>query len=199
METTVRTMAAMMLALSVAATAHTAVIEGAGGSKLVAVAAAEGPDTDGDGLADSVEALLGTDPKSLDSDNDGIDDGYETIAAMDPKNADDAVLDFDADGLTNEEEYHAGASIHDRDTDADGYSDLIEVLRGTNPADAGDYPVSNVFGDIDADGRANAVDVQIVINAALGKQTDAPANVDGVDGVNAIDVQLVINAALGLR
>lgn len=60
---------------------------------------------------------------------------------------------------------------------------------------------AGVFGDINGDGWVNAVDVQLVINAALGlalpQGFDADVNGDGV--VNAIDVQLVINAALGIN
>lgn len=53
--------------------------------------------------------------------------------------------------------------------------------------------------DINRDGAVNAVDVQLVINAALGIAI-APLNadVDSSGSVNAIDVQLVINAVLGL-
>jgi len=55
--------------------------------------------------------------------------------------------------------------------------------------------------DINADGVTNAVDVQLVINAALGidigiLKTAADINGDGL--VNAVDVQRVINGALGL-
>jgi hypothetical protein len=53
--------------------------------------------------------------------------------------------------------------------------------------------------DIDHDGHTNAVDVQFVINKALGIAIggrDADVNHD--NQVNAVDVQLVINAALGL-
>ena len=53
--------------------------------------------------------------------------------------------------------------------------------------------------DIDRDGRVNAVDVQLVINAALGLNVgDLVPDVDGSGSVNAVDVQLVINAALGV-
>lgn len=55
-------------------------------------------------------------------------------------------------------------------------------------------------GDINGDGIVNAVDVQLVINAALGIPL-APghdADIDGDGKINAVDVQLVINAALGL-
>ena len=36
-----------------------------------------GGDSDGDGLSNSDEASLGTDPQDADSDGDGIDDGSE--------------------------------------------------------------------------------------------------------------------------
>jgi len=55
-----------------------------------------------------------------------------------------------------------------------------------------------VPGDVDSNETVNAVDVQLVINEALGIDTgyDCDINVDG--DINAMDVQLVINAALGL-
>jgi len=52
--------------------------------------------------------------------------------------------------------------------------------------------------DINTDGAVNAVDIQLVINAALGLPAGFPSNVDGVGGTDAIDVQLVINAALAV-
>jgi hypothetical protein len=48
-------------------------------------------DTDGDGLADVVEARLGTDPRDADSDDDGVLDGAEPNYAV----------DSDGDGLIN--------------------------------------------------------------------------------------------------
>ena len=41
-------------------------------------------DTDGDGLTDSEEATLGTDPNLADSDGDGFSDGQEVAAKTDP-------------------------------------------------------------------------------------------------------------------
>jgi len=56
--------------------------------------------------------------------------------------------------------------------------------------------------DINKDGFLDAVDIQLVINAALGVPVDPDfePNVSGdPDGqVNAVDIQLVINAALGI-
>ncbi|MBI4559301.1 MAG: carboxypeptidase regulatory-like domain-containing protein [Candidatus Hydrogenedentes bacterium] len=60
-------------------------------------------------------------------------------------------------------------------------------------------PESNNPFDIDGADGVNAVDVQLVINAALGIDIGGlNANVDGQNGVNAVDVQLVINGALGI-
>ncbi|MBI4556661.1 MAG: fibronectin type III domain-containing protein [Candidatus Hydrogenedentes bacterium] len=56
-----------------------------------------------------------------------------------------------------------------------------------------------VFEDIDSSGGINAVDVQLVINAALGLSIgNLNADVDRNNTVDAVDVQLVINAALGI-
>ena len=42
------------------------------------------PDADGDGLADSYEESIGTDPAKGDSDGDGYDDGDEVYGFSDP-------------------------------------------------------------------------------------------------------------------
>lgn len=54
--------------------------------------------------------------------------------------------------------------------------------------------------DVNGDGSVDAVDVQLVINAALGLPIDSTYRPDlnGDGEVNAVDVQLVINAALGI-
>ena len=51
--------------------------------------------------------------------------------------------------------------------------------------------------DINGDNAVDAVDVQLVINAALGLASRYNCDVDGT-GVSATDIQLTINAALGL-
>jgi len=53
-------------------------------------------------------------------------------------------------------------------------------------------------GDINKDGHADAADVQIVINAALGILDDEGADLDENGRVSAVDIQLIINFALGL-
>jgi hypothetical protein len=56
-------------------------------------------DTDGDGVSDEQEVILGTDPNNQDSDGDGVPDGGEANAGTDPLNP-----DSDGDGYTDEEE-----------------------------------------------------------------------------------------------
>jgi hypothetical protein len=52
---------------------------------------------------------------------------------------------------------------------------------------------------VNRDGFVNAVDVQLVVNAALGLDIGLfSADINGDAQANAVDVQLVINAALGL-
>lgn len=57
-------------------------------------------DTDGDGIADSVDT---------DDDNDGMSDSWELEHQLNPLNASDAALDADNDTHTNLAEYNAGS------------------------------------------------------------------------------------------
>ncbi|MBI5091784.1 MAG: hypothetical protein HZB26_04990 [Candidatus Hydrogenedentes bacterium] len=154
-------------------------------------------DTDGDGLSDSLEAKLGTDPVNPDTDGDGIDDAWEVENGLNPNDATDADKDYDGDGLSNTEEYSANSSPYETDTDADGFSDAVEAARGTDPANFSSQPESAVIGDVNCDGNVDATDVQLVTNGALGLATPVPVNVNRVGGVNALDIQVVINAAIG--
>lgn len=52
--------------------------------------------------------------------------------------------------------------------------------------------------DVDGSDVIDSVDVQLVINAALGKPVAFNCDVSGDFVINAVDVQLVINAVLGL-
>jgi len=99
-------------------------------------------DSDGDGLPDWMEILIGTDPFNPDTDGDGLPDGFEFFyTSTNPLLYDtygdgisDADRDPDGDGLTNLEEFLLGTHPRMADTDGDGLTDYEEVrIFGTNP------------------------------------------------------------------
>ena len=61
-------------------------------------------DADKDGLSDSLEAELGSDPNSADSDGDGLDDAYEHENGLNPTKA-----DSDGDGCSDGDETNANS------------------------------------------------------------------------------------------
>lgn len=96
------------------------------------------PDSDGDGLSDDEESVLGTDPGNADTDGDGLQDGLEVSVGLDPKTPTtigdcDAFRDFDKDGLTDCEERVLGTDFCTGDTDNDAVPDGVEQGFGTNP------------------------------------------------------------------
>ena len=71
-------------------------------------------DTDGDGMYDSVEWVLGTDYNNTDSDFDQLDDYYEAKNNLDPLNP-----DSNGDGLAD---YFEVTNVPSLDLDGDGFS-----------------------------------------------------------------------------
>ncbi|MFZ0545306.1 MAG: protein kinase [Candidatus Promineifilaceae bacterium] len=115
-------------------------------------------DNDSDGLTNSKEAELLTDPDNPDSDNDGLTDGEEVnqygTDPLDDDSDDDGLLDgeeindyqsspnnpdSDGDGLTDGEEVNDhGTDPTEPDTDGDGLNDAVEISNGTDPLDPND-------------------------------------------------------------
>lgn len=88
---------------------------------------APGTDTDGDGLTNARERMLGTDPGDADTDHDGVRDSAELNLGTDPLDA-----DSDEDGIADGEETIAGVDHFitnplSRDTDGDGLHDGLET------------------------------------------------------------------------
>ena len=82
-------------------------------------------DSDGDGLADSVETLWTlTNPVAADTDGDGLSDGEELAVGM---NTNPLQYDTDGDGVGDGDEVAAGSDPLTCDTDGDGLSDLDEI------------------------------------------------------------------------
>ena len=92
-----------------------------------------GADNDGDGLANSDEVQVGTDPNHPDSDRDGASDGQEVNAGTDGLDANDKprTPDGDLDGVSDELESLMGTDPMHPDTDGDGARLVSSFLRYT--------------------------------------------------------------------
>ncbi|MGE0373255.1 MAG: ExeM/NucH family extracellular endonuclease [Gammaproteobacteria bacterium] len=114
-------------------------------------------DTDGDGLGELVEALLGTDPLDADTDDDGLADGAEDVnrnGRHDPGETRADLRDTDGDGLADGLE--AGVTAPIADPDGSG------PLRGTGTGFVPDAdPAARtdpLLADTDDDGFADGVE-----------------------------------------
>lgn len=87
-------------------------------------------DSDGDGLSNYQESILGTNPNNPDTDGDGISDGDEVfIYGTDPRK-----WDTDSDLLPDGDEIFVyGTDPTNPDTSGDGILDGVAVLQGLNP------------------------------------------------------------------
>jgi len=99
-------------------------------------------DSDGDGLSNTAEGLLGTNPSSPHSDGDTLTDGEEIALGTDPL----------AD-----------------DTDGDGYNDDVEVAADSDPLDDTSTPSNAPDGDVNGDGNVDAADLLLAMRILTGQ------------------------------
>ncbi|MFD0962484.1 DUF6252 family protein [Pseudofulvibacter geojedonensis] len=142
-----------------------------------------GPDTDGDGIVDSVETENGTDPNNPCSPLQPA--GY---TGHDANNAIWMAADCNNDGQNNGDEITAGTDPYEGnvDTDGDGVSDTQETLDGTDindpcsPAQSAGYTGYNATipawqnADCDGDGTSN-------LNEINGPDGDPATTADNTD------------------
>lgn len=99
-------------------------------------------DTDGDGLDNEAEFVLGTKPNIADTDNDGANDGAEIAAGSDPFDS-----DSDDDDMSDGYEIaHALNPLIDdafEDPDSDRIPNVWESSHGTDPRLASSRPVAS--------------------------------------------------------
>lgn len=171
----------------------------AGGSDTCTI---DSVDTDGGGVPDCVEAIMGTDPDvaadddpTIDTDGDGVPDVVEIIAGTDPEDGTDVPsglngTDTDGDGYPDWVEILAGTDPEDpdstpatdgdtTDTDGDGVADWIEILYGSDPEDPDSLPV-NI--DSDGDGVPDWVEIIMGTDPFDINDVDLTSDSDG-DGV----------------
>lgn len=126
-------------------------------------------DSDNDGIKNSREKELGTDPHDPDTDGDGINDKKELELGTGPVN-----FDTDSDGLGDGKEVNElGTDPKDKNTDDDGLEDGPEInTYGTNPKKADtdgdglddgeevdDYQTNPSMSDTDGDGLEDGPEV----------------------------------------
>jgi hypothetical protein len=85
-------------------------------------------DTDGDGLSDRQESVLGTSPSVADSDGDGIDDAAELVALATGQITDPSRADTDGDGGSDLQEWIAGTDARD----VDSVFEVLALASSTN-------------------------------------------------------------------
>jgi hypothetical protein len=146
-------------------------------------------DTDGDGLADSRETKLGTDPTASDSDGDGLNDKAEVDGSTDPTTA-----DTDGDGLDDQTEVNGPTDPTNPDTDGDGLNDKAEVDGPTDPTASDtdgdglddqtevDGPTDPTTADTDGDGLDDGTEVE-----GLTDPTNPDTDGDGLNDGDEID------------
>jgi len=148
---------------------------------------AAAPDGDGDGLPDSAELSLGTDPANPDTDGDGLLDGFEVTYGFDPLTAGEAGLDGDADGLDNLAEQAAGSDPALADSDGDGLTDGEEVTT---------YGTSPLRADTDDCGRSDRLEV-LVDGTNPANSTDDYLNTDDLYQMDRLSGNIIRIGATG--
>jgi hypothetical protein len=145
-------------------------------------------DSDHDGLPDTLEKKIGTNPCNADTDGDGVPDGYEYYAALDlnskalpypgkrpypnPLYADSNV-DYDGDGLTMMDEYSAWARYGDGKFPLTSYSDGLQNTGGPQP-----IPPGKAYLDLNGNGTLSD-DERDVDNDGLGNWVEAHGPLSG--------------------
>ena len=153
-------------------------------------------DDDNDGLLDTEEDALGTDPNNPDSDGDGFCDGPSDVYAdngtlvcrgPDPEPLDSALpVDTDGDMFPDEDPDGPGGLEADTDDDGDGFSDELENNCGSDPLDANNAPADldgdticdMLDADIDGDGLNNTVETNTGIYISSEDSGSDPLNPD---------------------
>lgn len=148
-----------------------------------------GLDTDGDGLPDELEVILGTDPTKADTDGDGLLDGTEVGPdATRPIDTDgDGVIDArdtddDGDTLLTRDELVMGRTV---DTDGDAVPDHLDVDDDNDGVltkkEVEDSKLPSIGTDVDRDGKPNWLDTDADGDAIPdGREVDDVAPKDGV-------------------
>lgn len=106
-----------------------------------------GVDTDSDGLSDCEEAMLKTEYQNPDSDKDGIVDTVEMLIGLNPRDYADAFQDMDQDNLSNFQELQMNTAIDVSNTvqmETMALRYKSEYYQDTQNRDCATYLVKNI-------------------------------------------------------
>ena len=140
-------------------------------------------DTDGDGIPDDIEKMLGTNPNSIDTDNDELSDYQEVVnlgtnpllVDSDGNGISDAEEDFDNDNLSNILELTMNGYPFISDTDGDGLIDGIEFSIGTQI----------ITVDTDNDGLSDGKEIELGTDPLVA-DTDGDGILDGQEKFDVV-------------
>jgi len=137
------------------------------------------PDDDGDGLTDSQEAGLGTDPRDYDTDNDSLSDRDEVVVrASNPLE-----VDTDGDGLSDGDEVLYQTSVTNSDSDGDGLADGDEIFT---------YHTDPTKLDTDGDGIGDGAEVASGDDPLTTSESATPFPTLGAWGMAALTLGLLL-------
>ena len=129
-------------------------------------------DTDGDGLLDYMEELMGYNKNKKDTDGDGLNDGFEykylstdvLKKDSDGNGISDADEDYDKDGVSNIKEQELGTNPNSVDSDNDGLTDYEEINK---------YHTNPLRPDTDKDGLSDSEEIKLGLDPNKAKTDGA--------------------------
>ena len=126
-------------------------------------------------LSDGTESFLSEFVENNDRDHDGLTDSDEANVGTNP-----LLADSDLDGLNDNQEMSLGTNPLLADSDGDGVNDGDEIAAGTDPLDNTSFPVAR-DGDLNADGMVNAADVLLAERILTNQLTPSQDQLDHGD------------------
>jgi hypothetical protein len=153
-------------------------------------------DSDGDGLSDSQEQLLGTNVSLSDTDNDGFTDAEEVMVFhTDPVDINSTPLSADHDSADDDsaDSHHAAVEPSAIDSDGDGIADSAETIDDTDAdslpnqfdLDSDNDGLPDVLEaglpDSNADGLIDAESQELLVHVDQLRDTDNDGSPDFLD------------------
>ncbi len=151
------------------------------------------PDSDGDGLTDDIEDMLGLDKNNIDSDHDGVSDIGEIILSLEGKSFDSAalkkVLDAGKNPFDGWEYNTKGELVYNAakkwkfnplnaDSDGDGFIDKLEV-KANYPAKYANMIFTKDFGKTSGSSSGGSGDLPSGPGVGGASDQKTPANWTG--------------------